>query len=90
VTFWNLELYDISLPANLYATLKARVEGLSPEIAAISDEGERQRLQLRVREQTLTLDKERETQRSCVEATRARLARESASWICRSIDQGSN
>lgn len=82
-SFWCLELRDIHLPSNTYKSLKARVDDLpsSEGFYEMKDVSEREVVKLRVRERSLTLDRERESQRTTIDAVCARLQVEVAHWF---------
>lgn len=84
MTFWTLELYDIFCPQKLYDSLRGRVDLLSKELPSDLTSSERERFPLQLRELSLTLDKEKQSQIAAQSVTRARLEKEAPHWIGKS------
>ena len=82
ITFWNLTVYDISVPTKLYESLRRRVDAVQREdLLSVADSRERERYTMILKERSLSLNKELQQHESSSAATTARLRRESAYWI---------
>lgn len=85
MSFWTLELYDISCPQSLYENVRGRVDLLAKELPGDLTTSERERYPLQLRELSLTLDKEKQSQLAAQAVTKGRLQAEAPHWISESF-----
>lgn len=74
-------MYDIHCPEALYDTVKKRVDTLAKDLPAGLPTSEKERYTLQLKELSLTLDKEKQSQLASMALTKARLEAEAPHWI---------